>query len=173
MAFSSNILTCMAMSAIFRGKINVNFVNYGILAGFIYVAILATFIASPFVALIVGTISGVLTSIMILFHEGIDYRENAFDPKGFLPVVLGSCVLASYMGVPLIITAYELELNIAKSAYNEGRHMIYTSISLGIGFVAGLIAGGLRSLFDERINFRDMNFFSSTFKIEKIAPVSR
>ena len=68
MAFSSNILTCMAMSCIFRGRININFINYGVLAGFIYIAVLATFIERPFVAMIVGSAGGILTSFGLLLH---------------------------------------------------------------------------------------------------------
>lgn len=71
-------------------------------------------------------------------------------------------MLCSYFICPIVIKAYNNQ-NFFDSSYNEGFHMIYTSISLGIGFFFGLIAGIFRCFLNETNNLSDLDFFTSKY----------
>ena len=92
------------------------------------------------------------------------------DSKGIIVIYLINCIFCSYFICPIIIKAYENALNTLN--YNEGFHMIYTSISFGIGLAFGFLASIFRCCIKEENNLSDIDFFSSAY-MERKVPKSR
>ena len=162
-ASSASLLSSMAMSCILTGKIGLKAVSSSILSACIYISIIAVFIEYPYIAMIVGSVAGVVTTILLFTHEKINFGNHSFDPKGFLPIVFASCVLGSFI-VTLIVTSAAHISNKNMNYYRQ-RHMIYTIISLGIGLVFGIVCGVFRKFINEPASFTDLSFFSPAFMI--------
>ena len=163
-ALCGTVLTGMAMSSLIKGKISFLGVNFGILSGVIMLAIIGNFIFNPFVAMIVGVSGGVLSGLGLYIHDKRNSKKIT-DTKGFFPVIFLSCIFGSYMVVPIILKAYE---NSHRNLdFNEGRHMVYTSISIGIGFFFGILASLFKFCLGEKPLMRDYTFFSESFNINK------
>lgn len=138
-----------------------------VLSGAIQISIIGGFIQTPYVSLLVGVFAGIVTGLLSHFVHNRINRTEFVDSKGVIVIYLFNCFFCSYFICPIIIRAYEIAFN--NLNYNEGFHMIYTSISLGIGFAFGLIAGAFRCCIKEENNLSDIDFFNKTYMERTVA----
>ena len=148
LTFSSSILMHMSLSSLVKGRIQLEHLNFSILGGVIYITILGSLIRDPWVALVLGSGGSFLTYILLLIKEKLKPSRYVFDTKNLIPVLLINSIVASALAVPLVLLAYsdrgyEKQNDIV---YEKVNHMIYTGISLGIGFGFGLLAGLLKCI---------------------------
>lgn len=169
-AFSGSIVSSIAISCIIGGVITFHQINMSILSGVIQISIIGGFIQTPYVSLLVGAFAGIVTGILSHFVQNKINGKQFRDAKGVIVIYLINCILCSYFVCPIIIKAYK-NTNAALD-YNEGFHMIYTAISLGIGFGFGLLAGAFRSCIKEENNLSDMEFFNKPYMLHRI-PVQK
>ena len=137
--------------------------------GVIYITILGSLIRDPWVALVLGSGGSFLTYILLLIKEKLKPSRYVFDTKNLIPVLLINSIVASALAVPLVLLAYsdrgyEKQNDIV---YEKVNHMIYTGISLGIGFGFGLLAGLLKCIISQSPVLRDITFFTPAFRIIK------
>lgn len=169
-AFSGCIVTGIAVSSILDGVIRFHHVNMTVIAGVVQVSIIGTFIKTPYVSLLVGALAGLVTAIFSHLFWERQYKKYIRDSKSIILIYFVNCMLGSYFVCPIIIKAYA---NLTgQNIYNAGFHMIYTSISLGIGFVFGLLASLFRCCFAENIPLSDIEFFNKHFMLP-LAPKQR
>lgn len=135
-------MSSIAISCILDGVITLHNVNMSVIAGALQISIIGGFIKTPYVALLVGAFAGIVTALASSFIHSKINNTKIRDSKGVFVIYFINCFLCSYFICPIIIKAYK---NVGLIAdYNDGFHMIYTSISLGIGFLTGLLAGIFR-----------------------------
>lgn len=137
-----------------------------VISGVIQISIIGGFIQTPYVSILVGAFAGIVTGILSHFVQNKINSTQIRDSKGIIVIYLINCILCSYFICPIIIKAYK-NLN-ANLDYNEGFHMIYTAISLGIGFGFGLLAGAFRSCIKEENGLSDMEFFNKAYMLHRI-----
>lgn len=142
-----------------------------IISGVLQISIIGGFIRTPYVAILVGAFAGIVSSLLYHFLHPRINKSKIIDAKGIISLYLINCLLCSFLICPIIIKAYENV--ITNLNYNEGFHMIYTAISLGIGFAFGLLAGALRSCINEENNLLDNDFFSGAYQPETPPPVPK
>lgn len=145
-AFSGSIVSSIAISCILDGVITLHNVNMSVIAGALQISIIGGFIKTPYVSILVGAFAGIVTALASSFiHSKLNHTKIR-DSKGVFVIYFINCLLCSYFICPIIIKAYK---NVGILAdYNDGFHMVYTSISLGIGFLTGLLAGIFRCCFN-------------------------
>lgn len=164
-SFSASIISSVAISCIFKGVVTFHHINMSIISGAIQISIIATFIKTPYVAMLAGVLGGILTSILSLYFLNKINNKYFRDSKGLIVIYLVNVLVCSFFVCPIVLKAYE---NDAKAhIYNEGYHMIYTSISLGIGFGFGILAGFLRSCFKEDVDLSDNLFFNEVYHFQE------
>lgn len=160
-AFSGSIVSSIAISCILGETITFHHINMTIISGVLQISIIGGFIRTPYVAILVGAFSGIVTSLLSCYLQPKINKSKIIDAKGIIVVYLINCILCSYFICPIIIKAYENAYT--NLFYNEGYHMIYTTISLGIGFCFGVLAGALRSCIKEDNNLLDNQFFNKVY----------
>lgn len=108
----------MAVSLIVGGVITLQVINLAFISGAIQISIIATFIQTPYVAMLVGVLSGVVTSILFLFFFEKLNRNYFRDSKGLIFVYLVNVLLCSFFVCPIIIKAYENDRGQGATYYN-------------------------------------------------------
>jgi hypothetical protein len=158
--FSGSIVSSIAVACLLGGTITFHHINMTIISGALQVSILGDFIHNPFVSILAGFVGGVITSLLSHFaHQKLNSTQFN-DSKGLITVYFVNCFICSYVICPIIISGYNKNLS---TNYNVGYHMIYTTVSLFIGFLFGLIAGLFRRCIKEDIIASDNNFFNSKY----------
>lgn len=135
-------MSSIAISCILDGVITLHNVNMSVIAGALQISIIGGFIKTPYVSLLIGAFAGIVTALASSYIHSKINNTKVRDSKGVFVIYLINCFLCSYFICPIVIKAYKND-NIITD-YNDGFHMIYTSISLGIGFVFGLLASIFR-----------------------------
>lgn len=106
-AFSTSIVTSVAVCLIISGIVTLQMVNMAFISGAIQISIIATFIRTPYVAMLVGALAGVVTSLLFIFWFNKVNRDYFRDSKGLLFVYLINVLLCAFFVSPIIIKAYE------------------------------------------------------------------
>lgn len=170
-AFSGSIVSSIAISCIVNGVVTFHHINMSILSGVLQISIIGGFIKTPYVSLLVGAFAGIVTSLLSSFVHWKMNRNKETDAKGVIVVYLVNCLLCTYFICPIIIKAY---MNVDSNLdYNPAFHMIYTSISLGIGFLTGLIASIFRCCIKEENSILDVEFFNKAYMFHPIPPLPK
>jgi len=72
-AFSSSIVSSIAISCIISGYITFHQINMSVISGVIQISIIGAFIQTPYVALLVGAFAGIITGLLSHFvHSRIN-----------------------------------------------------------------------------------------------------
>ena len=117
-AFSTSIISSVAVSLIVGGVVTLEIINLAFLSGAIQISIIGTFILTPYVAMLVGVFSGVITSLLFLFYFDKLNRGYFRDSKGLIFVYLVNVLFCSFFVSPIIIKAYENDSKLGGSYFN-------------------------------------------------------
>lgn len=105
-AFSGSIVSSIAISCIINGIVTLHTINMAVISGALQISIIGGFIATPYVALLVGAFAGIVTSLLSTFVYRKINNTNIRDSKGLIVIYLINCMLCSYFICPIIIKAY-------------------------------------------------------------------
>lgn len=78
-----------------------------ILSGVIQISIIATFIKTPYVAMLAGVLGGILTTVLSLYLLSRINSTYFRDSKGLIVLYLVNVIVCSFFLSPIVIKAYE------------------------------------------------------------------
>lgn len=106
-ALSGSIVSSVAVSCIFTGIVTLYSINMAILSGVIQISIIATFIKTPYVAMLAGVLGGILTTVLSLYLLSRINSTYFRDSKGLIVLYLVNVIVCSFFLSPIVIKAYE------------------------------------------------------------------
>lgn len=167
---SASILMTLGMSCILDGAVCFRDLAMSIFAGAIQISIIISLIKHPFVGICIGGFAGLITPLFMRFIDTRINKNHIRDSKGLFSVFLINGFLGTFLVSPIIVHSYSINEQ-PSSDWNEGHHMIFASIALGIGLVFGLVGGIISNCINERPLLQDQYFLGETYeRIEARVP---
>lgn len=151
-SLTGSCIAAFCFSILIRNKLNMDDVLNATLAGGVAIGSASSLITNPAGALAIGLIAGTISTFGYAKLSERLTRWHIYDTCGInnlhgMPGLLGglssAIFISAYNMTPLSIGDAKVDFSSANFAYQGGIQVAGTFISMGIGIVTGLIAGGV------------------------------
>lgn len=146
-AISTSALLSIGLSCLFFGRLRVDDLLYGIIAGGVIVGSSSTIIFNPLGAMLLGAAAAILQSILNVIERNVSkkglFSNNAFTVFGLQGLAGGLCS-AAFAAINSNNYVYDYSsLTYPHNTHSAPYQIAGTAISCGIGILGGLAVGVL------------------------------